>query len=762
MSPILTRLLTALFLAALFVIPARPAPLHAQGITLPPGFVQEPVAAGFTLPTDFIFAPDGRILVAEKAGRILVVQNGSVLGAPLLDISNRVNSMFDRGLLGIALHPDFPATPYLYAAYTYEPPEAAGYSQQGSRTARISRFTVNGGRADPASEVILVGAGGTFDTIGSPDMHDTRPWSCEADDRTPYPDCMPADGMAHTIGMVMFGPDGALYAANGDGVVDFSGSMRAQTLESLAGKILRIDPMTGNGYTNNPFFDNDVASNRSKVYVYGMRNPFRFNFHPESGKLFVADVGNNKWEEITVAEPGDNLGWPCYEGPEQTGISPTCGGLYTGKEHRRPTYSYPHADGRGAAIGGTFYTGSNFPARYRNAYFYGDFNASTIDVLTFAGDGTPISEPFATGAVAPVRMQTGTDGNLYVLLIGDGTLRRIRYTGAGGGEGDAPAVAVAAPVAPNSAPPLVTIDTPADGDTITIGATVTLAGSAVEEDGTPVPDEQLRWEGLLRHKEHIHYDYLRATGPSAELVYEDHGDETWLEVCLVAEGRNGEGKECIELFPAAEAVEAVTDAASSPADESPDDAAQPAESTDQAAERQDTSPQTDAQVEPTPAGDGRGIRREVWNDVSGDTIADLTGLASYPASPDVVEILPALEVSGPVADDYGERLSGYLVPPRSGVYAFWIAADDQGELWLSVDDSPENARLIASAPKWTGQRQWDKYPEQQSVPIRLNAGERYYVEVLHKEAGQKDNVAVAWEGPGIERTVIAGEHLATE
>src|SRR5690606_30277195 len=118
-------------------------------------------------------------------------------------------------------------------------------------------------------------------------------------------------------------------------------------------------------------------------------------------------------------------------------------------------------------------------------------------VLTFAGDGTPISEPFATGAVAPVRMQTGTDGNLYVLLIGDGTLRRIRYTGAGGGEGDAPAVAVAAPVAPDGTPPLVTIDTPADGDTIAIGATVTLAGSAVEEDGTPVPDEQLRWEGLL-------------------------------------------------------------------------------------------------------------------------------------------------------------------------------------------------------------------------------------------------------------------------
>ncbi len=735
MSP-LARL-SMVLLAAFLALPTRPAPLHAQGITLPLGFVQETIAAGFTLPTDFVFAPDGRLFVAEKAGRIRVVQSSSVLDTPLLDISDRVNSMFDRGLLGIALHPDFPATPYLYAAYTYEPPEAIGYSQQGARTARLSRFTVSGSRAHPASEVILVGAGGTFGTIGNPDMHDTRPWSCEADDRTPYPDCMPADGMAHTIGMVAFGPDGALYAANGDGVVDFSGSMRAQTLESLAGKILRIDPITGYGYANNPFFDGDATSNRSKVFVYGMRNPFRFGFHPNTGTLFVADVGNNKWEEITVAEPGDNLGWPCFEGPEQTGISPTCGGLYTGKEHRRPVYSYPHADGRGAAIGGTFYAGATFPARYRHAYFYGDFNASTVDVLTFADDGTLRSETFATGAVAPVRMQTSVDGALYVLFIADGTLRRIRYTGANDA-GAGPAVAVAAPSAPVDSPPQVSIATPDDGDSLAVGATIFLTGSAVEADGTPLPDAQLRWEGLLHHREHIHYDYLRATGATAELIDEDHGEDTWLEICLIAEGKGGEGRKCIELFPAAVAPahpqveEPASIAAQSPTD------------------RPDT-PNTTA-----------GVLHKVWSHIGGDTIADLTRHTAYPSAPDRTGILPALEVSGPVADDYGEQLSGYLVPPRSGIYTFWIAADDQGELWLSTDDTPAQVRLIASAPQWTGQRQWDKYPAQQSVPIRLAAGKRYYFTVLHKEAGQKDNVAVAWEGPGIERAVIPGEYLSTQ
>ncbi|MCB0136072.1 MAG: PQQ-dependent sugar dehydrogenase, partial [Caldilineaceae bacterium] len=105
MPSIVKRFLPICLLVTVLAFASRPAPLHAQGIVLPDGFVQNAIAAGFSLPTDFAFAPDGRIFVAEKAGRIRVVQNGSVLGAPLLDISSRVNSMFDRGLLGMTLHP---------------------------------------------------------------------------------------------------------------------------------------------------------------------------------------------------------------------------------------------------------------------------------------------------------------------------------------------------------------------------------------------------------------------------------------------------------------------------------------------------------------------------------------------------------------------------------------------------------------------------------------------------------------------------------
>ncbi|RIK28965.1 MAG: hypothetical protein DCC55_38335, partial [Chloroflexi bacterium] len=108
----------------------------------------------------------------------------------------------------------------------------------------------------------------------------------------------------------------------------------------------------------------------------------------------------------------------------------------------------------------------------------------------------------------------------------------------------------------------------------------------------------------------------------------------------------------------------------------------------------------------------------------------------------------------------GQRIRGYLHPDKGGEYIFWIAADDAAELWLSTDDKPENKQLIASVPSWTLTRQWDKHPSQQSGGILLEAGKRYYVEVLHKDADQKDNLSIAWQIPGGEREIIAGKYLS--
>jgi hypothetical protein len=118
-------------------------------------------------------------------------------------------------------------------------------------------------------------------------------------------------------------------------------------------------------------------------------------------------------------------------------------------------------------------------------------------------------------------------------------------------------------------------------------------------------------------------------------------------------------------------------------------------------------------------------------------------------------------VSG-AGKDYGARISGWLSPPADGSYRFWIAADDSGELWLSTDADPSHAARIAFTSEWTPRYAWDHAPSQASAPVELQAGQRYYIEARHKQADQKDNLAVAWQPPGGERRLIDSVYLAPE
>ncbi len=161
-----------------------------------------------------------------------------------------------------------------------------------------------------------------------------------------------------------------------------------------------------------------------------------------------------------------------------------------------------------------------------------------------------------------------------------------------------------------------------------------------------------------------------------------------------------------------------------------------------------------------------GILRQVWLGISGPDVSDLTGSANYPDSPDSTEIVPIFEGPTNWADDYGTRIHGFLIPPTTGDYTFWIASDDHSELWLSTDADPANAVKIASlfsGDGWANSRQWDKHPEQESSPIDLVAEKVYYIMALQKEGGGGDNLAVAWAGPGIgtEPQVISGIYLAS-
>lgn len=142
------------------------------------------------------------------------------------------------------------------------------------------------------------------------------------------------------------------------------------------------------------------------------------------------------------------------------------------------------------------------------------------------------------------------------------------------------------------------------------------------------------------------------------------------------------------------------------------------------------------------------LLREYWLGIPGTAVTDLTGNANYPDNPSGSSQLSSFEAPINWNDDYGTRIRGYITAPSTGSFVFWISSDDAGELWLSTNDNPANKQLIASVPGWTNPRQWNKYTQQQSVPIVLTAGQKYYVEALHKEGGGGDNVAVGWAKPG--------------
>ena len=418
------------------------APTGAQAAPAA-GFVMEPYATGFVVPVDLEWAPNGLLFVAEKDGRIKVVDNGTV--STFLDITAEVNSYSDRGLLGVAVHPDLTTgSPYVYALYTYDPPEAAsgvGNAARdggGQRVSRLTRFTAEAASGFttvvPGSGVTILGGGGNWTTAGAPsqlDSADHPDWACG--NRIFVRDCVPADSETHSIGTVTFGPDGMLYVGNGDssrfGVATLR-AFRTQDPDSLAGKILRLDPITGAGVSTNPFWDGDANSNRSKVFQLGVRNPYRFTVH-SSGEVWIGDVGEVTWEEINHGGPGADFGWPCFEGgPSGTSLPETrfdsfadCSYYYADNSAVAPVHSYANAGGA-AVMATDFYTGTAWPVEYHDALIVVDFEQATIKAMQVRG--AAVTEVTLATAVVAVDATFGPDGDLYVAEIVTGTVSRIR------------------------------------------------------------------------------------------------------------------------------------------------------------------------------------------------------------------------------------------------------------------------------------------------------------------------------------------------
>jgi putative heme-binding domain-containing protein len=353
----------------------RPSP--GEGVTgvvsLPEGFVATLLADGLTGCTAMAVAPDNRVFVCEQTGALRIVKDGRLVAEPFAKLN--VTSTWERGLIGVTLHPDFERQPFVYVCYVSGTP----YPHHV-----VSRLTADGDRAVSGSEVVLF----------------------EGDDQSKLGGDKP-DG--HQGGALHFGPDSKLYVAIGDQTA----GAPAQRLDSVLGKILRLNA-DGSIPADNPFYRQSQGKYRA-IWALGLRNPFTFAVQPGGGRMFINDVGGRS-EEINEGAPGANFGWPANDhGPPAD------------SRFRRPAHYYPTA----CISGGAFAPADlDWPVPHCGRYFFADFNHGFIRTLD--PDRPAEAAPFAGGLRRPVDLHFGPDGTLYALLrnawVIDGAFRP--HTGA--------------------------------------------------------------------------------------------------------------------------------------------------------------------------------------------------------------------------------------------------------------------------------------------------------------------------------------------
>jgi glucose/arabinose dehydrogenase len=372
-----TLSVTSTITATMIIPTVTPTPFTVVELPNASGYSWQVVVNGLDTPTGLVNAGDGtgRLFIVEQGGLIRILIDGNILSTPFLDLTTKVSCCGEQGLLGLAFHPKYTENGYFYVDYTEK--------VNNQLFTVVSRYTVSGNdpnQADPGSEMRI--------------LHIEQPFQ------------------NHNGGELKFGPDGYLYIAMGDGGSFGDPNGNGQSLQTLLGKILRIDVDSSEPYAvppGNPYVN---GGGMWEIWLVGLRNPWKFSFDSLTGDMYIGDVGQDAWEEISylpAGNPGgENLGWNYFEGTHPYRGSPPLDAVFI-----IPVAEYGHDVGI-SVTGGYVYRGKELPT-WQGVYLYGDFNSGRVWGLLKLPDGTwQNALMFETGALIS---SFGVDENGEIYLV---------------------------------------------------------------------------------------------------------------------------------------------------------------------------------------------------------------------------------------------------------------------------------------------------------------------------------------------------------
>ena len=784
----------------------------------PSGFVESKIATGFDRPTQMEIAPDGRIFILQQGGSIRIYKNNALLSAPFISLGN-VFSTQDYGLLGIAFDPAFASNQYVYLYYgvnsspsytrvsrvtasgdaalagsetlIFQLDNFTGTTHQGGalhfgKDGKLYIFTgtPNGNPPDAQNLGLTYGKILRINPDGS--IPTDNPWygSLTGRYRAIY-----ARGLRNPFTASVQPGSGRLFI-NDNGQDSWEEVNEAAAGANYGWPVMEGNsgpPPAGNKF---PFFTYShvgPTGNSGSIVAAAFYNPAVAQFPaPYIGKYFFADHvgGEIRYLDPDAANPSATVFATGLDHPLDIKIA-SDGNLYyltrgnSSDPNLTGLYRVRYATNLGPEI-------NQHPAPVtvsigESALFCVSAAGSAPLSYKWQRNGVDVSGATAACHTTPATA-AGDNGAQYRAVVANPW-------------GIVPSNAATLTVTSNLRP-TAAIATPTAGSKYNAGGTLAFSGSGTDPEQGNLGAAACAWWINFHHNTHAHSAMPLTSGIASGSLpisaNDEKNDNVWFRVHLrVTDAQGLSDEDSVDLLPNKTTLTLATTPAGIGLTLDGTAVATPYTWTSVVGTEWILGAPTSAQPGGNPHvfsswSDGLGathpvnapaanatytaayvpgnpkgtILRQVWNGIAGANVASLTGNANFPNSPSASSTLSSLEGPTDVGDNYGSRIVGLLYPPTTGAYTFWIAGDDNVELWLSTTAFAAGKVKIAYHNDWTTPRQWTKVATQMSAAINLTAGQKYWVEALHKENGGGDNLAVAWQGPGIAQQVIPGAYLS--